>query len=64
MQSEPSARETTVDPGEIAKFERMASEWWSPTGKFRPLHKLNPVRLGFVRRDLNRRFVIQVIQFQ
>lgn len=39
----------TVDPAEIAKFERMAAEWWNPDGKFRPLHRFNPVRLGYVR---------------
>jgi 2-polyprenyl-6-hydroxyphenyl methylase/3-demethylubiquinone-9 3-methyltransferase len=39
----------TVDPAEIAKFERMADEWWDADGKFKPLHKLNPVRLGYIR---------------
>lgn len=38
----------TVDPQEIAKFERMAAEWWDPDGKFRPLHMLQPCRLGYV----------------
>lgn len=37
----------TVDPAEIAKFEAMAAEWWDPNGKFRPLHMLNPCRLGY-----------------
>ena len=47
----PAAAETTrtVDPSEIAKFERMAAEWWDATGKFAPLHKFNPVRIGYVR---------------
>jgi 2-polyprenyl-6-hydroxyphenyl methylase/3-demethylubiquinone-9 3-methyltransferase len=45
-----SARSSdTVDPAEIAKFERMAAEWWDPDGKFAPLHKFNPVRLGYIR---------------
>jgi len=39
----------SVDPGEIDKFRAMAADWWSPTGKFAPLHKFNPVRLGFIR---------------
>jgi 2-polyprenyl-6-hydroxyphenyl methylase/3-demethylubiquinone-9 3-methyltransferase len=39
----------SVDPGELQKFERMAAEWWNPDGKFKPLHKFNPVRLGYVR---------------
>ncbi|MDH3665836.1 MAG: bifunctional 2-polyprenyl-6-hydroxyphenol methylase/3-demethylubiquinol 3-O-methyltransferase UbiG [Paracoccaceae bacterium] len=36
-----------VDPAEIAKFEAMAEEWWDPEGKFKPLHMLNPCRLGY-----------------
>jgi len=39
----------SVDPAEIDKFRGMAADWWSPTGKFAPLHKFNPVRLGFIR---------------
>jgi len=45
----PHERGSSVDPSEIQKFERMAAEWWSQDGKFRPLHKFNPVRLGYVR---------------
>ncbi|MFL4469337.1 bifunctional 2-polyprenyl-6-hydroxyphenol methylase/3-demethylubiquinol 3-O-methyltransferase UbiG [Tateyamaria armeniaca] len=40
--------QTTVDPGEIAKFEAMAAEWWDPNGKFKPLHMLNPCRLDYI----------------
>jgi 2-polyprenyl-6-hydroxyphenyl methylase/3-demethylubiquinone-9 3-methyltransferase len=40
---------TTINPDEIAKFAAMADEWWDPRGKFKPLHKFNPVRLGYVR---------------
>ena len=36
-----------ADPAEIAKFEAMAAEWWDPDGKFRPLHMMNPCRLGY-----------------
>ena len=43
------ASNPSVDPGEIAKFSAMAAEWWDPAGKFAPLHKFNPVRLGFIR---------------
>lgn len=38
----------TVDPTEIAKFEAMAADWWDPTGKFKPLHMLNPCRLDYI----------------
>ena len=41
--------ETTIDRDEIAKFAAMADEWWDLAGKFRPLHKFNPVRLGYIR---------------
>ncbi|MFM2043733.1 MAG: hypothetical protein RLY86_2309 [Pseudomonadota bacterium] len=40
---------TTIDPGEIARFSAIAAEWWDPKGKFRPLHKFNPVRLAWLR---------------
>lgn len=43
-----SAR-TTIDEGEVERFSKIAAEWWSPTGKFRPLHKFNPVRLTYIR---------------
>ena len=42
----------TVDPEEIAKFSAIAAEWWDPRGKFRPLHKFNPVRLDYIRREV------------
>jgi len=38
------------DPSEIEKFEAIASEWWSPTGRFRPLHRINPIRLDYIDR--------------
>ena len=41
--------DTTIDSGEIAKFAAMADEWWNPAGKFKPLHKFNPVRLAYIR---------------
>jgi 2-polyprenyl-6-hydroxyphenyl methylase/3-demethylubiquinone-9 3-methyltransferase len=46
----------SVDPEEVAKFAALAEEWWDPHGKFRPLHRLNPVRLRFIRDHLCRRF--------
>ena len=39
---------STVDAGEVAKFEAMAAEWWDPSGKFKPLHMLNPCRLDYI----------------
>jgi 2-polyprenyl-6-hydroxyphenyl methylase/3-demethylubiquinone-9 3-methyltransferase len=43
-----TAAPAAVDPAEIAKFERMAAEWWDPNGKFKPLHMLNPTRLDYI----------------
>ena len=40
---------TTIDPAEIERFSRIAAEWWDPAGKFAPLHRLNPVRIGYIR---------------
>lgn len=39
---------TTIDPKEVAKFQAMASEWWDPSGKFKPLHLMNPCRLAYI----------------
>ncbi len=43
------AARTTVDQQQVEWFTRMAAEWWDPTGKFKPLHKFNPVRLAYIR---------------
>lgn len=40
---------STVDPAEIERFSRIAEEWWDPTGKFAPLHRLGPTRIGYIR---------------
>ncbi|GGA62552.1 ubiquinone biosynthesis O-methyltransferase [Nitratireductor aestuarii] len=45
----PDTQLTTIDPAEVERFSRMAQEWWNPNGKFKPLHKFNPVRLGYIR---------------
>lgn len=46
----------SIDPDEVAKFTAMAAEWWDPKGKFKPLHKFNPVRLGFIRDTIEDHF--------
>lgn len=40
---------STLDPAEIAKFGALAAEWWNPKGPFGALHRLNPVRLQYIR---------------
>ncbi|MBX3495649.1 MAG: bifunctional 2-polyprenyl-6-hydroxyphenol methylase/3-demethylubiquinol 3-O-methyltransferase UbiG [Parvibaculum sp.] len=52
----PSEAPSSVDPAEIARFSAMAAEWWDPAGKFRPLHKFNPVRLSYIRDHVTARF--------
>lgn len=56
LRDETPPHSASVDPAEIAKFQAMAADWWSPTGKFAPLHKFNPVRLGFIRDRAVRHF--------
>ncbi len=38
----------TIDASEVAKFEAMAAEWWDSSGKFKPLHLMNPCRLSYI----------------
>jgi 2-polyprenyl-6-hydroxyphenyl methylase / 3-demethylubiquinone-9 3-methyltransferase len=42
------AHESNVDPAELAKFNELAHRWWDPAGEFRPLHEINPLRLGWI----------------
>ncbi|MBN8961405.1 MAG: bifunctional 2-polyprenyl-6-hydroxyphenol methylase/3-demethylubiquinol 3-O-methyltransferase UbiG [Rhizobiales bacterium] len=46
----------SVDPAEIAKFSKLSAEWWDPRGKMAPLHKINPLRLAFIRDAACRKF--------
>ncbi|WP_137157130.1 bifunctional 2-polyprenyl-6-hydroxyphenol methylase/3-demethylubiquinol 3-O-methyltransferase UbiG [Rhizobium sp. FKL33] len=50
------AAKTTIDQSEVDRFSAMAAEWWSPTGKFRPLHKFNPVRIEYIRDRVSAHF--------
>ena len=43
------AATSSIDPDEVARFSALAAKWWDPTGEFAPLHRINPVRLGFIR---------------
>jgi 2-polyprenyl-6-hydroxyphenyl methylase/3-demethylubiquinone-9 3-methyltransferase len=47
---------SSVDAREVEKFAALAGEWWDPGGKFAPLHRLNPVRLAFIRNTALRHF--------
>jgi 2-polyprenyl-6-hydroxyphenyl methylase / 3-demethylubiquinone-9 3-methyltransferase len=41
-----------ADPSELAKFSELAHRWWDPTGEFKPLHRINPLRLEWIERRL------------
>lgn len=49
-------KKSTVDRAEIEKFSAMADEWWNESGKFKPLHRFNPVRVRFIRDTLLEHF--------
>jgi 2-polyprenyl-6-hydroxyphenyl methylase / 3-demethylubiquinone-9 3-methyltransferase len=54
--ADSASPDSSVDPGEVAKFSAIAAEWWDPAGKFAPLHKFNPVRLAFIRSQAGSHF--------
>jgi 2-polyprenyl-6-hydroxyphenyl methylase/3-demethylubiquinone-9 3-methyltransferase len=47
---------STVEPAEVAKFSRLSEEWWDPNGRMAPLHKINPLRLSYIRDAACRKF--------
>ena len=49
----------TINKKEIEKFSRIAEEWWNPTGKFKPLHKFNPIRISYIKNNIINSFKIQ-----
>lgn len=49
-------RKATIDPSEAAHFGALAADWWDPKGSSAMLHRLNPVRLGFIRRQIDLHF--------
>ena len=49
----------TINTKEIEKFSKLAEEWWNPNGKFKPLHKFNPIRIEYVRNIIIKHFKIK-----
>ena len=43
---------STINKKEIEKFSRIAEEWWNPEGKFKPLHKFNPIRISYIKENI------------
>jgi 2-polyprenyl-6-hydroxyphenyl methylase / 3-demethylubiquinone-9 3-methyltransferase len=51
----------TINKKEIEKFSNIASEWWNPNGKFKPLHKFNPIRIKYIKENIMKNFKINRI---
>ena len=51
-------KSNTVNKQEIAKFSRIADEWWDVEGKFKPLHKFNPLRIKYIKEKIKNHFNI------
>ena len=43
---------STINKKEIQKFSKIANEWWDPEGKFKPLHKFNPIRIKYIKDNI------------
>ena len=50
---------TSVNKKEIEKFSKMANEWWDPNGKFKPLHKFNPIRIKYIKENITKNFKLK-----
>ncbi|MDC0234530.1 bifunctional 2-polyprenyl-6-hydroxyphenol methylase/3-demethylubiquinol 3-O-methyltransferase UbiG [Candidatus Pelagibacter sp.] len=49
----------TINKKEIEKFSKMAAEWWDPSGKFKPLHKFNPIRIKYIKENIINNFKLK-----
>ena len=52
---------TTVNQEEIQKFSKLADQWWDANGKFKPLHKFNPIRIKYIRDNVVKKFNLKII---
>ena len=50
---------SSVNKKEIEKFSKIASEWWDPKGKFKPLHKFNPIRIKYIKESIIENFKLK-----
>ena len=46
----------TINKKEIEKFSKIAADWWNPNGKFKPLHKFNPIRIKYIKDNIIKKF--------
>ena len=52
-------KNNTINKKEIEKFSKIAEEWWNPQGKFKPLHKFNPIRISYIKNNVISTFKIK-----
>ena len=52
-------KNNTINREEIEKFSKISAEWWDPDGKFKPLHKFNPIRIKYIKENLVKNFNIK-----
>ena len=45
-------KNNTINKKEIEKFTKIAEEWWDPQGKFKPLHRFNPIRISYIKKNI------------
>ncbi len=50
---------TSINKKEIEKFSKIADEWWNPEGKFKPLHKFNPIRIKYIKENIINKFKLK-----
>ena len=49
-------KNNTINKKEVEKFSKIAEEWWNPNGKFKPLHKFNPIRISYIKENIIKSF--------
>ena len=52
-------KNNTINKKEIEKFSKIAEEWWNPEGKFKPLHKFNPIRISYIKENIIETFKLE-----
>ena len=52
-------KNNTINKKEIEKFSKIAEEWWNPHGKFKPLHKFNPIRISYIKENIINTFKLK-----
>ena len=52
----------TINKKEIEKFSKIAEEWWNPSGKLKPLHKFNPIRISYIKKNIINTFNLKNLE--